>query len=105
MAYQLGTEYIRIGTRTYALRLTMGALAEISVQFKASGPMALAARLRRMSLTDARELLACLMRPSLPRYAPRLDARRLATQIKDEDMQAALPKICGLIEQAFTGLS
>lgn len=104
MSYQLGTEFITFGGRTYNLRLTMGSLAEISVQFTASGPMALAARLRRMTLTDARELLACLMRPSLPRCAPRLDARRLAAQIPDEDLQAALPKMCRLIEQAFADL-
>jgi len=83
----------------------MGSLAEISVRFKVSGPLALAARLRRMTLTDARELLACLLRPALPRNAPRLDAGRLAAQITDEDLRAALPKMCRIIEHAFADVS
>jgi len=101
MTYQRGQEYIIIAKRHYALQLTMGALAEISDRFEASGPMELAARLRRMDLSDARGLLACLLRPSLPRYAPRLDAGKLAAQISDIELQAGLPKICRIIEQAF----
>ena len=101
MSYQIGMEFIHIGPHYYDLRLTMGALAEISNRFKASGPIELAARLRHMSLSDARELLACLIRPSLCRYAPRLDVDRLAARISDTELQAALPKMCRLIEQVF----
>ncbi len=105
MSYQIGTESITIVNQNYNLQLTMGALAEISVRFRASGPIELAARLRRMTISDARELLACLLRPSLPRYAPRLDAGRLAAQISNDDVQKALPKMCRIIEQAFEGQS
>jgi len=105
MTYQMGLEFIIIGNRRYALRLTMGALAEISHRFKASGPMELAARLRGMTLSDARELLACLLRPSLPRAPSRMDASRLAAHISTAELQAALPKVCRIIEQAFGEVS
>ena len=101
MSYQIGSETIFIADLTYDLRLTMGALAEISNRFQASGPIELAARLRRINLSDARELLACLMRPSLPRHAPRLGADRLAAQITTEELQITLPKMCRIIEVAF----
>ena len=102
MSYQIGTEFITHNSRRYGLRLTMGALVEISDRFEASGPMQLAQRLRHMNLSDARELLACLLRPSL---SPRLDAGRLAAQFSEAELQAALPKMCRIIEQAFGDVS
>lgn len=103
--YLPGMEFVQINERRVGLLLTMGALAEISNRFQATGPMELAARLRRLSLGDTRELLACLMRPSLSRDAPRMDARRLAAQISNEDLQRVLPKICQMIEHTFRELT
>jgi len=77
MSYQIGTEFITHNSRRYAL-------------------------LRHMNLSDARELLACLLRPSL---SPRLDAGRLAAQVSEAELQAALPKMCRIIEQAFGDVS
>lgn len=99
MSYQKGDQQIVIRGKSYGLRLTMGALAEINSRLSASGPQALSVRLRSLSPDDGRVLLACVMRPCLPSEVvhPGPEAN-----LSDAEMTEALPHICKLFEEAFS---
>lgn len=99
MSFQKGDLHIVIRQQSYGLRLTVGALAEISSRLCAAGPQMLAERLRRLSPADGRVLLACVMRPCLP---PEDMRRRSVTHLSDAEIRALLPDICALFEQAFS---
>ena len=101
--YQAGMQPITLDGCCYDLLLTMGALREISVIFNASGPLALAEKLKHLSDHDARLLLCCLIYG--PQYPNRQQAedKTDAVHISDQDLQQALPKICQIIEEAFAG--
>ena len=99
MGFQKGDFYIVIEQQAYGLRLTMGALAEISSRLSAAGPQALAMRLRSLTPADGRVLLACVMRPCLP---PEDTRRRSVATLSDAEISSLLPVICQLFEQAFS---
>lgn len=96
--FQKGDQRLLIEGKTYGLRLTMGALAEITSRLSTAGPKQLSARLRRLSAADGRVLLACVMRPCLP-YGVCADSS--AASFSDSQIAKALPIICRLFEQAF----
>ena len=99
MGFQRGDQRLTIKDQTYGLRLTMGALAEITSRLSASGPQELSLRLRSMSVAEGRVLLACVMRPCLPLGA---DVTGLAASFSDEDIAQAMPIICRLFEDSFS---
>jgi len=99
MGFQRGDQRLTIKNQTYGLRLTMGALAEITSRLSASGPQELSLRLRSMSVAEGRVLLACVMRPCLPLGA---DVTGLAASFSDEDIAQAMPIICRLFEDSFS---
>ena len=100
MAFQNGDQSIVMDGTVYSLRLTMGALAEITSRLSVSGPQELSLRLRSLSAADGRLLLACMMRPCLP---SKVKVSRLADRFSDSDIAAAMPVICRLFEEAFSG--
>ena len=100
MAFQSGDQSVLIKGTSYSLRLTMGALAEINSRLSVSGPQELSLRLRSLKLADGRVLLACMMRPCLP---SRVNVIRLAAHFSDGDIAAAMPAICRLFEEGFSG--
>ena len=99
MGFQSGDQSILVCGRAYSLRLTMGALAEMSSRLLASGPQELSLRLRSLSVADGRVLLACVMRPCLP---AKVNVSRLAARFSDSDIAEAMPVICRLFEEAFS---
>ena len=99
MGFQRGDQRLTIKDQTYGLRLTMGALAEITSRLSANGPQELSLRLRSMSVAEGRVLLACVMRPCLPLGA---DVTGLAASFSDEDIAQAMPIICRLFEDSFS---
>lgn len=99
MGFQTGDQQIVIKGKSYVLRLTMGALAEITSRLSVSGPQELSGRLRHVTPRDGRVLLACVMRPCLP---SKVNIIRLAAHFSDGDIAAALPAICRLFEEAFS---
>ena len=99
MGFQRGDQRLTLQDQTYGLRLTMGALAEITSRLSASGPQELSLRLRSMSVAEGRVLLACVMRPCLPLGA---DVTGLAASFSDEDIAQAMPIICRLFEDSFS---
>ncbi|MEM7728931.1 MAG: GTA-gp10 family protein [Pseudomonadota bacterium] len=52
-----------VATPIGALRLTVGALAELAEQLDAPGPEALAHRMRTLSVEDGRTVVRALLRP------------------------------------------
>jgi hypothetical protein len=99
MGFQSGDGSILIDGRTYNLRLTMGALAEITSRLSVSGPQELSFHLRSLTAADGRVLLACMMRPCLP---SKVNVIRLAAHLSDSDIAAAMPIICRLFEEGFS---
>ena len=99
MGFQSGDQSIVMDGTVYSLRLTIGALAEMSSRLSASGPQELSGRLRSLSVADGRVLLACMMRPCLP---TKVDVSRLATRFSDGDIAEAMPVICRLFEEVFS---
>lgn len=95
MGYQKGDVRVVINGRCHTLRLTIGALADISIRLSAPSPQALSKCLRSLSSAQARVLLDCL---SLP---PLIGAGGSAAFVSDEDIKALLPDICRVFEQAF----
>lgn len=92
MGYQKGDGRIVLGGQVFGLRLTMGALAEISQKLTILGPADLADCLRNMSQEHCQVLLSSLTR-AYGQAAPR--------ELGEADMAAALPEICRLFEEAF----
>lgn len=92
MGYQKGDGRIELGGQVFGLRLTMGALAEISEKLAISGPADLADCLRNMSQEHCRVLLSSLI-TACGQVAP--------SEFSQADMAAALPEICRLFEEAF----
>ena len=99
MEFQSGDQSIVMDGTVYSLRLTMGALAEMSSRLSASGPQELSLRLRSLSTADGRVLLACMMRPCLP---SKVNVIRLAAEFTDSDIAAAMPILCRLFEEGFS---
>jgi len=99
MGYQCGDQLVTLQKATYGLRLTMGALAEITSRLSAKGPQELSLRLRVLNAADGRALLACVMRPCLPLGA---DVTGLAASFSEDDIAKAIPVICRLFEEAFS---
>lgn len=91
MGFQKGDQIIFIGNQRIVLRLTMGALAEISERLLVKGPSALMAELTVLDMSKARSIFECLMKPCL-------DTHIVMT---DGDILNALPKICEVFEYAF----
>lgn len=93
MTFQLGDVRVSIEGQVYSLRLTMGALAEITHGLGAKSPQALSQCLRRLTPEQARMLLGCLA-PASPKPAP-------ISALGDDALTALLPDICRVFEQAF----
>ena len=101
MDFQRGDIHITLAGQSYGLRLTMGALAEISSRLSVRGPQDLSLRLRNLSPADGRVLLACVMRPCLSPLAGSAALAEPAANFSRQDIVRALPAICQLFEQAF----
>ena len=91
MSFQPGDVRVQIKGELYTLRLTLGALAEISGRLSAPSPMALSSVLRSLTLEQARVLLSCLSCPPLPQM-----------DLPEAAVQRLLPDICRVIENAFS---
>ncbi len=101
MDFQRGDIHIILSGRSYALRLTLGALAEISSRLSVRGPQELSLRLRKLSPADGRVLLACVMRPCLSPLVGSAAIAEPAADFSPRDIARALPAICQLFEEAF----
>ena len=99
MGFQRGDQRLTLQKQTYGLRLTMGALAEITSRLSARGPQELSLRLRSIDVAEGRVLLACVMRPCLPLG---IDVTRLAASFSEDDVVMVMPVICRLFEEAFS---
>ena len=99
MGFQSGDTLIHIKNKSFRLRLTMGALAELNFRLSVTGPQDLSLRLRALTPAEGRVLLACLMRPCLPLEA---DISRLAADVPGKDIARVMPAICRLFEEAFS---
>lgn len=99
MGFQRGDQRLTLQKQTYGLRLTMGALAEITSRLSARGPQELSLRLRSIDVAEGRVLLACVMRPCLPLGA---DVTGLAASFSEDDIARVMPVICRLFEEAFS---
>ena len=98
MNYQKGDGLITVSGTEYSLRLTMGALAELDTRLSLSGPAALANRLRHLSLSEARVLLVCVMRPCAPSEV----SAAPAASFSDAEIAKVMPQVCALFETAFS---
>jgi len=92
MTYHKGDGTVSVAGREYGLRLTMGALAEISAGLSILGPAKLAACLRQLSRDQSRLLLRCLIRACDP-DGP--------NDFTDVELAKSLPQICRVFEEAF----
>ena len=99
MGFQRGDQRVTLQDKTYGLRLTMGALAELTSRLSANGPRELSLRLRSINAADGRVLLACVMRPCFPLGA---DVTGLAASFSEDDIARVMPVICRLFEEAFS---
>lgn len=102
MEFQRGDVPITLSGQDYILRLTMGALAEISSRLSVRGPQDLSLRLRNLSPADGRVLLACVMRPCLSPLADGHAGAALAVHFTAQDVARAMPSVCQLFEEAFS---
>lgn len=98
MGHQKGDQQITLKGKAYTLRLTMGALADLNSRLCVKGPQDLSLRLRSLNAAQGRVLLACVMRPCLPRGAA--NAMPAAT-LSDAELSAVMPAVCKLFEEAF----
>jgi hypothetical protein len=96
MSFQKGDRHITIGEQPYLLRLTMGALADISQQLSARSPYALSQRVQALTLAEARVLLTCLLRP-----APFGALTVTVAALPAAEIQRLLPDICAVFEESF----
>ena len=97
MSFQPGDVRVTISGKPYILRLTLGALFEISEQLSAPSPQALSSCLRSLTTAQAQVLLSCLCRPPLP------TDDGSAGKVSEDEMNRLLPDICRVFERAFTG--
>jgi len=98
MEFRPGDVIIKIEETAYTLRLSMSALINLSSRLSIAGPLALADRLSGLNCNDARVLLDCvLIVPGCPSKSP-------IVSMSDKHIQALLPDICHLFEQAFSKL-
>ncbi len=93
MTFQLGDVRASINGRSYVLRLTLGALAEIAERLSANSPQTLSQALRALTEAQARCLLSCLS-------CPPLEAADISA-LGDDEVAALLPDICRVFERAF----
>lgn len=100
MGFQKGDQRVFIGDKSFRLRLTLGSLAEINSRLGTAGPQALSGQLRSLTAAQARVLLACVLRPCL---SPEKDADMSAALFSKADIADAMPAICRLFEEAFSG--
>lgn len=61
--FQPADQHVQIGHKPYTLRLTLGALAEISHVLDAKGAKALSAEMKALTPKAARLILIALLRP------------------------------------------
>lgn len=99
--FQRGDAGISIDGKPYALRLTMGALAEMDARLDVSGPLELAEKLKSFSVDSKHNvhafvLLECLLRPALPSGA--VDIQALALRA---DPQVFMPLIAQVFEESL----
>lgn len=97
MSYQKGDGRIVLGGQVFGLRLTMGALAEISDKLSISGPAGLASCLRKMNPTYCKILLSSMITAG-GQVAPNELSQ---CEFSKPEMAAALPEVCRLFEEAF----
>jgi len=94
VSFQPGDVRVEIEGKPYRLRLTLGALAEISDRLFAPSPRALSGVLRALTSEQTRVLLSCLS-------CPPLEADGSAVTIADTELKQLLPDICRVFETAF----
>lgn len=102
MAFQVGDGHVVINNCRYGLRLTVGALAEISTRLSLFGPDTLMQGLRSLQAEEGRVLLESLMRPCLPPDgANPVGSGSPVARLTEADIAKALPAICEVFEHAF----
>ena len=92
----MGDQMITIEADPYFLRLTLGALAEISESLSAAGPKALAQQMNALSMDKVLIVLTALLRPIYGADYPPLQQ----SDIKAEHVKA----VAQIFEQSFSVL-
>ena len=100
-SFQTGDERLIIGDHSYTLRLTLGALCEISERLGVDGPIELAETLRlfsadKRSAHKARAMLECLLRPNMS------CALDIPSLVASADPKQFMPVLARLFERNFT---
>ncbi|MEE9272464.1 MAG: GTA-gp10 family protein [Robiginitomaculum sp.] len=101
--FQAADVSVHIEGKAYTLRLTLGALLEISEKLKVLGPRSLAQKLKEMghdqsSAKTVAVLLEALLRPAL-KCVPYVDVSTLANKAIPVNY---LPAITQVFERSFT---
>lgn len=93
-SFQLGDYRVIIKAEVYYLRLTIGALAEISEHLPAASPKALALQMKTLSIDKVVIILTALLRPIYGSHCP---------QIRQDDVEADhLKVIAQIFERSFS---
>ena len=92
--FQPGDQHVFIGQNTYTLRLTLGALAEVSQQLGASGPVELSRAMKRLTPKRTCLVLAALLRPVHGHDLPHLTLQMLSAEM--------ISKMAKIFESAFS---
>ncbi len=94
--FQPVDQHVNIGASSYTLRLTLGALAEISQRLNAQGPKALSAQMKNLTPQAAAVILTALLRPCHSANMP---------DVRQPDLSPELFKAVALIfEDSFKAL-
>ncbi len=87
--FRAGDKTVEIDGKTYRLRLSVSALAQIADAFEADTPKVLADRLRRATLADWNLILRCVAVPPF------------ATPLSRIEMETVLPSLSALLTEGL----
>jgi len=79
--FQLGDQHIILGEQRYTLRLTLGALAEISQRLNVSGPIELSRIMKRLTPERICLVLTALLRPVHGHDVPSISPQKLTAEM------------------------
>lgn len=91
--FQPADQHVQIQGQAYSLRLTLGALAEISNVLEARGPKSLSAQMKTLTPIAAQAMLTALLRPCHSANMPHLSAADMTREV--------LQAVALIFEQSF----
>ncbi len=92
MGFQKGDVFVTLAGQDVCLRLTLGALAEMSERLSITGIEAFNSIFHALDFNKTRIILDCVMRPTHANFPV----------LSEADVLQTLPKICELFEHAFS---